>query len=320
MKNIFLFLTFSLLVSGLTAQKKTDPAFTESELLLKTSSGNISGTLTVSDKSKKSPIVIIIAGSGPTDRNCNSPMGIKTDAYKMISSDLAGYGISSLRFDKRGIGNSKSAMTSENELRFDTYIADLEEWIKMIKEDRRFTKIYLCGHSEGSLIGMIAAGEIKINGYISISGAGKPADKILMDQLKGKISQQLYDESARITDSLKAGYKVTKVNPLLYTLFRPSVQPYMISWMKYDPAIEIKKLHIPVLIIQGTTDLQVSVDDARLLSAAKPEAKLVIIDNMNHVLKESDSDRQKNMATYTNPDLPLKPELIKNIVKFINGK
>jgi pimeloyl-ACP methyl ester carboxylesterase len=320
MKTISLFISLFVLSVTINAQEKAGTFFTESELVLKTTSGDISGTLTVTNKSKKSPLVIIIAGSGPTDRNCNSPMGIKTDAYKMISSELAGKGISSLRYDKRGIAKSKSAMTSEMDLRFDTYIGDLEEWIKVLKEDRRFSKIYLCGHSEGSLIGMVASGETKTAGFISISGAGKPADRILKEQLKGKISQQLYDESVRTIDSLKAGYLVTKVNPMLFTLFRPGVQPYMISWMKYDPAREIQKLKIPVLILQGTTDLQITVDDARLLAAAKPEAKLLIIENMNHVLKESDSDRQRNMATYSNPDLPLKPELIEALVKFIDSK
>lgn len=320
MKNISFFLTFALLASGLSAQKKTDLFFTETELLLKTPSGDISGTLSVTDKSKKSPIVIIIAGSGPTDRNCNSPMGIKTDAYKMISADLAANGISSLRFDKRGIGKSKAAMTAEKDLRFDIYVDDVVEWINMIKKDKRFSLIFLLGHSEGSLIGIVASQKTRTDGLISVAGAGKSADKILKDQLKGKISQQLYDESNTILDSLKAGYLVKKVNPMLLTLYRPSVQPYMISWLKYDPAIEIQKLKIPVLIVQGTTDLQVSVEDAKLLSASKTDARLIIIENMNHIMKESDSDRQKNMATYSNPELPLKSGLTDEMVKFIKGK
>lgn len=110
------------------------------------------------------------------------------------------------------------------------------------------------------------------------------------------------------------------MNPNLLSIFRPSVQPYLISWIKYDPAIEIAKLKIPVLLIQGTTDLQVTVNDAKLLSEAKPEAKLVIIKNMNHVLKESSSDVQENSATYRNPELPLKSELIDNIFKFVRTK
>jgi hypothetical protein len=320
MKTIFLLLLFTLFIPGSYCQKTPDSLFTEAEVLLKTYSGNISGTLTLSNKSKKSPVVIIIAGSGPTDRDCNSPMGVKTDAYKKIAAGLAGKGISSLRFDKRGIGKSKSAMTSEKDLRFDTYVSDVEDWITLLKKDRRFTKVFLCGHSEGSLIGMIAAGKIRTAGFISISGAGKPADMILKEQLEGKVPRQFFNESVIILDSLKAGYEVISVHPMLYSLFRPSVQPYMISWMKYDPATELSKLKIPVMIVQGTTDLQVSVDDAKLLAASRPDARLLIVENMNHVLKESDSDPQSNMATYRDPDLPLKSGLIDEIVKFIKPK
>jgi fermentation-respiration switch protein FrsA (DUF1100 family) len=128
------------------------------------------------------------------------------------------------------------------------------------------------------------------------------------------------EESDRIIDSLKAGKTVSKVNLMLMSLYRPSVQPYLISWFRYDPAAEIKKLKIPVMIIQGTTDIQVSVEDAKNLSSAKPDARLLIIDNMNHIMKESVSDRQKNLATYTDPELPLKAGLLEGIVAFIKSR
>jgi len=235
----------------------------------------------------------------------------------MLSESFVKNGISTLRFDKRGIGKSKRAMTSESELRFETYINDVVAWISLLKSDKRFSSIIILGHSEGSLIGMIAAEQTNVAGFISISGVGKSADKVLQEQLKTKLPPQLLDESNKILDSLKIGKTVSNVNSNLVALYRPSVQPYMISWIKFDPAKEISKLKIPVLIIQGTTDLQVTVNDSKLLSAAKPNAKLLIIENMNHVLKESDSDIQKNMATYRNPDLPLKTGLTDDIVNFI---
>jgi esterase/lipase len=167
---------------------------------------------------------------------------------------------------------------------------------------------------------MIAANKIGISGFISIAGIGISADKLLQEQLKDKLPQQLLDESNMIIDSLKIGEMVSNVNPNLMALYRPSVQPYMISWIKYDPANEIKKIKIPVLIIQGSTDLQVNVDNAKILSASKTDAKLLIIDKMNHVMKESDADLQKNMATYRNPDLPLISGLVDEIVEFIITK
>lgn len=317
MKKISFIIVLSILAIGLFAQVPIDPVFSESEIVLKTSSGDIYGTLTVSNITKPSPIVLIIAGSGPTDRDCNSPMGIQTNAYKMLAVDLAKNGISSLRFDKRGIGKSKQAMTTESELRFETYINDVVAWISLLKTDKQFSSIIILGHSEGSLIGMVAAEQTNVEGFISISGVGKSADKVLQEQLKTKLPPQLLDESNKILDSLKIGKTVSNVNPNLVALYRPSVQPYLISWIKYDPAKEISKLKMPVLIIQGSTDLQVTIDDAKLLSASKPDSKLIIIDNMNHVLKESDTDVQRNMATYRNPDLPLKTGLTEDIVNFI---
>jgi uncharacterized protein len=323
MKKKLLFLTVLtlILVPGkLSAQSNAGTRFSESEILLKTSTGDISGTLTVPVKPKKSPVVLIIAGSGPTDRDCNSPLGIKTNAYKMLAESFAENGISTLRFDKRGIAKSKSAGPSERELSFETYINDAVEWINLLKKDKRFSNMIVLGHSEGSLIGIVAAGQAGISKLISLAGTGGPADTILRKQLKSQLPPQLMAESNAILDSLRNGKTVSKVNPVLVSLYRPSVQPYLISWIKYDPSAEIKKLKIPVLIVQGTTDIQVSVEDAKLLSAAKPDAKLLIIENMNHILKESEADRQKNIATYSNPELPLKQGLVKELVSFIKSK
>lgn len=317
MKTFSFVLFFNILAIGLSAQTSNDSVFAASEVKLETATGDIYGTLTVPNNKQISPLVLIIAGSGPTDRDCNSPMGIQTNAYKMLAEGFAKKGISTLRFDKRGIGKSKAAMTNESDLRFETYIYDVVAWISMLKSDKRFSKIILLGHSEGSLIGMVAAQHSSIDEFISISGAGKPADKIIQEQLRTKLPPTLLSESDNIIDSLKMGKTVTNVNPNLVSLYRPSVQPYLISWMKYDPAEVIAGLKIPVLIIQGTTDLQVTVDDAKQLSASKPDAKLLIIDNMNHVLKECDSDYTKNIATYTNPLLPLKAGLVDEIVHFI---
>jgi pimeloyl-ACP methyl ester carboxylesterase len=320
MKRFSFIIALNILSICLFAEVKKDSVFSESEVILKTSTGEIYGTLAIPNNVKTSPVILIIAGSGPTDRDGNSHiMGLQTNAYKMLSEGLANKGISSVRFDKRGIAKSKLAMTSESDVRFETFINDVVAWIALLKSDNRFSKIYILGHSEGSLIGMIAAEQTNTSGFISIAGAGKSADKILQEQLKTKLPPLLLDESNKILDSLKIGKTVSNVNPSLVSLYRPSVQPYMISWIKYDPAKEIGKLKIPVLIIQGTTDLQVTVDDSKLLSAANTNAKLLIIENMNHTLKESDSDIQKNMATYNNPDLPLKEGLTDDIVNFINS-
>ena len=318
MKKTIVILSLLILSQISFAQENTSKNFQESDLTLTTPTGSIYGTLTIPDGCQKCPIVIIIAGSGPTDRNGNSIAGVDANSYKMISEGLASEGIASLRFDKRGIAGSKNALTSEKDILFETYINDVVLWIQMIKRDDRFKNIYVLGHSEGSLIGMVAVEREKVKGYISVSGIGESADKTLKEQLKGKLPIFLMVASNQILDSLKVGKTVEKVDQNLMSLYRPAIQPYLISWFKYDPSVEIAKLKIPILILQGTTDIQVTPKDAQMLWEGNKKATLVIIENMNHVLKESPMDQKANMETYKNPTLPLKKELLNEIVKFIN--
>lgn len=290
-------------------------AQTEKPIVLKTGTGDIDGTLTMLESNLPVPVVLIIAGSGPTDRDGNNAM-MKNNSLKMLSSELAKKGIASVRFDKRGIAKSQPAMTSEADLRFETYINDVSEWIDLLKQDKSFNRIIVAGHSEGSLIGMIAAQKAEVSKYISIAGVGQPADKIIREQLKAAPPAFL-EQSTPILDELVKGNKVENVPQMLYSLFRPSVQPYMISWMKYDPQAEIAKLKKPVLILQGTTDIQVGVEDAKRLKEANHDAKIVLIEGMNHILKNVPADRMQNMQSYNQPDLPLNEELVLAVCSFI---
>ena len=287
----------------------------EEEITLETKTGDIKGSLLIPPVSEKTAVVLIIAGSGPTDRNGNNPM-MTNNSLKMLAKELQKNGIASVRYDKRGVGESKSSVLQESDLRFEDYVQDVEEWIKLLKQDDRFSSIIVLGHSEGSLIGMIASHKQEAKKFISVAGVGIPAGDILRKQLKGQ-PQFVLDESLAIIEKLENGETVEKVSQMLYSLFRPSVQPYMISWFKYDPQKEIAKLDIPILIVQGTTDIQVSVSDADKLALANKKSQKQIIEGMNHILKEAQADLQKNIQTYSIPDLPLKKELIEVIVKFI---
>jgi len=263
------------------------------------------------------PVALIIGGSGPTDRDGNNPSDLKTDSYKELAHKLCGYNIATVLYDKRGIAKSWKALKSESDIRFEDGVNDASDWIQLLKSDPRFSKVIIIGHSEGSLIGMIAA-QKNTDEYISIAGVGKTADKIITTQLKNQ-PESIRDTAARIIDSLVKGVMVPKMPLNMLMLFRPSVQPYMISWFKYDPQTEIKKLIIPILIIQGTRDLQVGVGEAQRLSAADPNAKLVLIKGMNHTLKKVGKSKKANTASYHNPSLPIDKELVTAIVTFING-
>lgn len=297
----------------------TDTTKTVSNFNIKTASGaDIFGTLNIPEHTKgKIPVVIILAGSGPTDRNGNQP-SLHTNAYQMLSDALAAKGTACLRYDKRASGASMGAIKSESEIRFEDIVTDAVAFIKKLKADDRFSKIYIVGHSEGSLVGMIAANKESIDGFISLAGAGESADLILKRQLRTKEPEMLQKAEPIIT-SLKNGKTIKSEDPELDMLFRPSVQPYLISWFKYDPQTEIKRLKIPVLILQGTKDLQVSVTDAEQLAKANPQAKKILIEHMNHVLKDVTSD-EENQAAYNDPTLPLDTTLVNAISGFITGQ
>lgn len=314
--KVFLFLLFFSIGSLATAQSR-DTTFMESPIKLTTDKGEIAGTLTLSDKGPKGPVVLIIAGSGPTDRNGNS-IFTQNNCLQMLAQQMANLGVASVRYDKRGIGQSAKAMKSEIELQFEDYINDAVAWIELLKKDERFGSVIVMGHSEGSLIGMVAALRTGANKFISIAGTGKPIDEILKDQLKAG-NMELYNLSVPVLDSLKQGLTVKNIDRKIMMYFRPSVQPYMISWIRYDPRVEIKKLKIPVFIIQGTNDFQVSVEDAKMLSQALPSAKLLMIENMNHPLKIIVGDLEANKATYHEPMRPLAPGLVEAIVRFISS-
>ena len=289
-------------------------------VVLKTATGNISGTITVPVKKFKGAIVILVPGSGPTDRDGNN--GILLNAnLRILSDSLAKYNIASLRFDKRGIGASKKAAPDETHLRFDDYVKDVRDWVTMLAKDKRFTKVFIAGHSEGSLVGMIAAQKAKIAGYISIAGAGMPADQLIMEQLSAnpQVPKEFIDSSTYIFSQIKEKGSYSNVPSGFYqSLFRSSVQPYLASWVRYDPALEISKVKAPVLLIQGARDIQVDTAQVSLLAAASPDARVIIVSEMNHVFRDVETDdKNANIATYYSDKTPIDRMLIRSIVAFV---
>lgn len=289
----------------------------ESIVKLETDTGIIEGSMLLPKTETAIPVTLIIAGSGPTDRDGNN-LQMKNNSLKMLAEGLAENGIASIRYDKRGIGKSRMAGMREIDLRFDIYVEDAKDWIALLKNDDRFSEVIVIGHSEGSLIGIIASEQAQADKFVSLAGVGEPAGKIIRKQLEAQ-PPILLEKSLPVIEKLENGEKVDTLNPILNSIFRKSIQPYLISWFKYDPQEEIRKLNIPILIVQGTNDIQVGVEEAEKLSAAKPEAEKHIIDGMNHILKDSEMERGKNMQTYSQPDLPLSSGLVELIEKFIKG-
>jgi len=286
-------------------------------IILKTDSGEIYGTVEIPKDVHAVPVVLIISGSGPTDRDGNNPLAGNNNSLKMLSEGLAAKGIASLRYDKRGIAASAAAGLKEADLRFDTYIEDAERWGRLLREDRRFSQLIIVGHSEGALIGTVACRRLGAQGFISIAGAGYPAFEVLETQLKKNMPWDLLSKSNTILDLLKRGATTEKVPPSLLALFRPSVQAYLISWFRYDPVHELSQLTVPTLIIQGTTDIQVSKSDAERLVSANKLARPLFIDGMNHVLKNVPNETGLQIESYNDPDLPISKELVERVALFI---
>ena len=273
---------------------------------------DIQGDLYIGDAKNKS-VSIFIAGSGPTDRNGNALPIMTTNAYKLLAEGLSQNKQNIFTYDKRAVALSKKKDAPENEGIFEDNVNDLNLIINTLK--KRFSSITLIGHSEGALVALLAANDPSVTKYISISGPGETIDKTLSKQI-AKNAPFLQKQSDEILSELKKGNTVDNVIPMLQSLFRPSVQPYLISWIKFDPAIEIKKLNKPILIIQGDKDLQVDLEQGKLLHQANPKSTIVTLAGMNHVFKDIEKD-EDNMKSYNNGTLPIHTELVPTILNFI---
>jgi pimeloyl-ACP methyl ester carboxylesterase len=317
MKKI-LFLSLIVLFALKAVAQTPDALLDESPIASKNLSGSVSGTLTMPrNASGKIPVVIIIADAGATDRNGNnSQANVDDNTYKLLAEDLGKKGIASVRYDKRMVGES----TTTNklvDLRFDDYVDDAVSLINLLHNDARFSKIILLGHGEGALVGMLAANDQPANAFISVNTTSQQGDKFLTEQLKSK-PQFIQDGFKTLLDSMRKGKTIDNIDPALYFIASPPKQRFLMSYCRYMPVRVIKTLKIPVLLIQGSTDVQVTVADAEKFKKAKSEAILMIIPGMNHILKEAPADKEQNLATYNKPDLPIKPQLATDIADFIN--
>ena len=286
---------------------------------LDTGSGELFGSLLLPKSDNPVPVVLILAGSGPTDRDGNNPDGGRNDSLKRLAWVLAKHNIASVRYDKRGVAASRPATPDERNLSVEGYVDDAVAWSQKLKSDPRFGPLILLGHSEGALIATLAAPRADAAALISLSGSARPVDQVIREQLSRSLPPPLMLRSNQILDSLKAGHTDDNVPAPLQPIFRPSVQPYLISLFRQDPAKAFAQLKMPALIVQGSNDMQVGVGDAQALKAAKPDAELVVIEGMNHVMRIVPADVKRQLASYKDPNLPLAAELGGKLIEFIDG-
>lgn len=284
---------------------------------LDTGTGVLQGSLLRPVSDKPVPVVLIISGSGPTDRDGNNPQGGRNDDLRKLAMLLARHGIASVRYDKRGVATGLPLAPDERTLSVEGYVADAQAWARLLKADPHYGPLILLGHSEGALIASLAAPDAGAAAVISVAGSGRPLDQVIGEQLKGRLPPDLEQRSLQLLQRLKAGQYDSDVPAPLQVIFRPSVQPYLVSLLRQNPAAAFGRLKVPALIIQGRNDIQVSVADARALKAAKPDAQLVLVDGMNHVMRIVADDLKAQVASYNNPNLPLADALGGALTGFI---
>ncbi|QXP62824.1 S9 family peptidase [Polaribacter sp. HaHaR_3_91] len=295
-------LTLGTLTSS--AQLKTE------EILIKNGEIELPGTLTFIEE--KTPLIIWIHGSGPVDRNGNQPaQNVKANYIKQFRDSINKENIAFFSYDKRTANKNNSKLLAHTKIT--DFTLDAEKVITHFKNENRFSKIILVGHSQGSLIAMMAAKEV--DQYISIAGSGEQIDETIIKQIT-KNNAPLGLAARKQFDTLRVKGKIETVHPFLMSIFGKPNQAFLYDWMQLNPKIEIKKLKIPVLIINGDKDLQVTIEDAKILHAANTNSKLVIIENMNHVLKDIQKE-EDNIKSYYSSEYQISNKLIKTISLFI---
>ncbi len=296
----------------------------EEPVALEAAWGTLRGTLWSPD-TPTDTAVVLIAGSGPTDRYGNSPAGIQTQAYALLAKELARGGVATLSYDKRGIAASPYHHPEEllADARFSHFADDVERWVEELA-GRGYRRIFLIGHSEGALLAeIVAMRNSRVQGVVSLCGAAYPIDQILKVQLAGQllaVDYTLYARACRIIDTLKRGEEPEEVPQSLASLFPTYLNGYYHEWMSYDPCVLVRELQCPLLIIGGGRDTQVSTANARSLKEACPTAELLIFEQMAHTLKDTEGKSTKEqLDAYMNPSLPLTPGLCEAILNFIRS-
>jgi hypothetical protein len=277
----------------------------------------LSGTLLKPKGNEHPPVVLLIAGSGPTDRNGNQG-GTGPGELRLLAEQLAEMGIASLRYDKRGVGRSPLAGLREEDFVLNSFVDDAVVWLNWLQQRSDLGPRIVAGHSEGGLIALLAAKRAPVAGIVLLATPGRRLGDVIRDQLQRiGMDPALQTEALSVLAALERGETIPSVNPALQALFRPSVQRFMISALAIDPAKELRHLALPLLIVSGGHDLQVNSADAALLSAERPDAIHLDIPGMNHVLKMAPADLAGQQDAYANPDLPLAPGLSDAIAKFV---
>ncbi|MCL4673577.1 MAG: alpha/beta hydrolase [Sphingomonadaceae bacterium] len=309
-----------LAAAALVAAAVSSPGQAQEALVAPGPQGELSGTLI--RPADGGPVVLVIPGSGPTDRDGNNPLGVKAAPYRLLAEALGTRGIGSVRIDKRGMFGSKGAVPDPNQVTIGDYGDDVAAWVAAARAATGNACVWLLGHSEGGLVALAAAQRVPdLCGVILVASGGQTFGDILRAQLRANpANAPILADALGAIDRLERGERVdvSAMHPALQDLFAPAVQGFLIDAMAYDPSALAAQVTLPMLIVQGGKDLQVPLANGEALHAAQPAAQYVLVPDMNHVLKDVAGDApQANLAAYSDPSLPVAPGLVEAIAGFV---
>jgi uncharacterized protein len=296
------------------------PGVVESPFAWDDGDQHLAGTLAMPARAPgKVPVVLIIAGSGPTDRDGDSPLGVRSAVYRKLAWALAGRGIASVRYDKRGIGASPLAGTSMADVTFGDYVRDALTAARVLAADPRFSRVVLVGHSEGALLAELAANAgAPVAGVVTMAGMGRPFPVVLREQLARQLDSAQLAAYDRLLPQYLGDGPMPDVPAALRTILNPAVRRFLREECAVDPAAEAGRLKVPLLVLQGATDVQVSVADAEALGAAQPRADVHVLPETSHMFVHAASrDPVAQAPGYQDPSAPLVPELVPLVVEFV---
>lgn len=316
MRNFFLSSLISILILA-----SNSPATAEL-MVVPGPYGNLEGEAIIVADAKAA--IVIVPGAGQIDRDGNSGAALESDSYRMLAEGLAHAGFSTLRIDKRGSFGSRNAIAIPEDVSIASQAADLGLWQQALAERAGTRCVWIAGHNEGGLVALLAAnGEVKPCGLLLLATPGRPIRELMIEK---SMTDPLDAPSLAETDRILSDLRKRKADDpkmfeaaLLQMIKSPIINPvgerHLVDLLGYDPAEIARKVTLPVLILRGDRDVQVTLVDSKLLASVMPQASVVELSGMTHMLKQDVPGVR--FATYRNPKLPLAPEIVPTIADFI---
>lgn len=306
----------------------------------------LSGTLTTPKDASKSPVVILISGSGPQDRD-ESLMGHRP--FFVLADYLTRNGIAVLRYDDRGYGRSTGNHTTATTEDFASDVKAAVEFLKGRKEIDA-TKIGLMGHSEGGIIApMVAQANDDIDFIVLLAGTGIPGDEIIMMQVEWLLNSQkaspeviektrntqrtimdyaktqdpeLYKQAVEllVTDIALSEPNKDKQKKLAQDVIKQMDSPWMKFFLTYNPVEALKRVKCPVLAVNGTKDMQVpskqnlEVIESTLKLSGNKDVTIIEFDGLNHLFQECATGSPDE---YAKIEQTFSPNAMKEITEWI---